>query len=631
MFPLNNKYIWALTGLLMLWVAACAPKRLTPHYETPPPDLKVEDNRLYYKALDAQNRGRLKEAEELWQVFLKRYPDSVHGHNNLGRVYYLEDKLTQATQQFEQGLALEPADPRLRQNLADALKLQANLLYEDKRFDATIQKLDRLREISPQEEQQGIQIRIEKVEDKIYEQVRKVDTPESYRDFLQKYPEGINAQRARQRLKELDGGVESSGLSSLIPGMPDLFGTESESMEMPMGSKTPPVTPETVTPQPEVKPKEMATFKDPFTEETLPEVPVSGKITPGKKGMIEEEPVAPSGDSFFDTENFGKAGVQKPLQEKPESTEVAKTEPESPLQKKKVKPYGSEVTDEALDDFLKSLDDQDIQVQPSAPKPEAVEPMDQTSEVPLVPESGEIPVTQLTEPVEMPESVPPSSSNVPSLQTEVQDVPEELEMIAPFEALAKQEPKKMVPDKTKKVPLPKPKPPVQVTEKKKSGPGELPVISSVEVENQALPQTATLDNMKPTPPQTLKKKPDPVPGKLSASKEKSPARKKTEAENEKLAKKEPAPPAEKVMVEVDVEPGTYLNVRSRPSVENGKLIGKLKDGDTVPLVRETTLWFQVEYQKGKQGWISRTYSHKLSSLPPGELMNYNDAPSTVAS
>lgn len=624
MFPLNNKYIWALTGLLVLLVAACAPKRLTPHYETPPPDLQVEDNRLYYKALDAQNRGRLKEAEELWQVFLKRYPKSVHGHNNLGRVYYLEDKLTQAAQQFEQGLALEPGDPRLRQNLADALKLQANLLFEDKRFDATIQKLDRLREISPQEEQQGIQIRIEKVEDKIYEQVRRMDTPESYRDFIQKYPEGINAQRARQRLKELDGGEASSDLSSLIPGMPDLFGTESQPKEKPIGSKTPPVAPKTVTPQPEAKPKEMATFKDPFTEEAVPEVPVGDTQKPKTQG-VEEAPVAPSGDSFFDTESFGKAGVQKPVQVKPESTEVAKTEPENAIKKKKAKPFGSEVSDEALDDFLKSLDDQDIKVKPSTPKPEAVEPSDQTSGAPLVPESQEIPVTQLTEPVEMPESVPPPGGKVPSLQTEVQEVPDDLEMIAPFSALAKQEPSKQAPDQNKKVPVPEP--PVKVT-KKKSGTGEPPVLSSVETETKQPPQTAALDKTKPSPPPTLKKKSEPVKTKPSIPQEKLVKKKPAP---EKLAQKAPAPSAKQTMVKVDIEPGTYLNVRSKPSVESGKLIGKLRDGDTVPLVKETTLWFQVEYQKGKQGWISRTYSHKLSSIPADERMNFNYAASPVAS
>ncbi|CAI2719619.1 SH3 domain-containing protein [Nitrospina watsonii] len=541
MFPLNNKYIWSLIGLLLLITTACAPKRLTPHYETPPPDLKVEDNRLYYKALDAQNRGRLKEAEELWQVFIKRYPQSIHGHNNLGRVYYLEDKLTQATQQFEQGLALEPTDPRLKQNLADALKLQANLLYEDKRFDATIEKLDRLRQIASQEEQQGIQIRIEKVEDKIFEQVRRVDTADSYRDFIQKYPEGINAQRARQRLKELgvgDAQPESSGLSSLIPGF---LSNEPETMET--APPVPEAPPKTTVETPLLKDKKKtATMQSPLIDETLDETIVEETEAP-KAGL------KPSQDPFFNSESFGTAGSKEPVQVKPDATAGAKAGPEDAVTKKKVKPFGSEISDEALDDFLKSLDDQDMQVQPEAPTPPeetAVLP-DQTSQhMPTPQNSGtqEVPVTQLTEPV---------------------DVPDDLKMIAPFEALAEESASQHSQAKTKKVPV------------------------------------------APTPPSSFPK------SKQTASKKKLFSQKQPEAESvaKKLTETKPQSAPERVMVVVKVEPGTYLNVRSEPSVANGKRIGKLKAGDTVPLLKETTLWFQVEFTKGKPGWISRTYASKL--------------------
>ena len=204
MFALNNKYIWPLYGALIVTFAACAPKKMIPVYNVPPPDIQVEDNRLYIKALKAQHAGRYTEAMELWKVFLKRHPDSFRGHNNLGRVYYLEDKLGQAVQEFETALDLEPADPRIQQNLGEALRLQASLLYEDKKYDETIQRLRRLRNISKKEDQQGVQIRIEKVEDKIFKQVRGTDTLEGYQDFIKSYPDGLNADRARQRLQEME-------------------------------------------------------------------------------------------------------------------------------------------------------------------------------------------------------------------------------------------------------------------------------------------------------------------------------------------------------------------------------------------------------------------------------------------
>ena len=305
MIPLNNKYICALVGLLILWTAACAPKRLAPRYETPPPDLKLEDNRLYYKALEAQNQGRLSEAEEMWETFLKRYPDSVQGHNNLGRVYFLNDKLSQAVQQFERGLGLEPGDARLRQNLADALKLQANLLYEDGRYDATIKKLQRLHAIAPMDQKQGIQIRMEKVEDRIYDQVRRSDTAEAYRNFIEKYPNGINAQRARQRLKEIEAQSSktesTSGLSSLVP---DVLQEEPASpvekeVAPPVPAPEKPVTEPKPVPAP--KQEEVVIFEESFSDETLDETIVE---EPGMKSGSTQPPA--SSDSVFNTEMFGR-------------------------------------------------------------------------------------------------------------------------------------------------------------------------------------------------------------------------------------------------------------------------------------------------------------------------------------
>lgn len=570
MFPLNNKYIWPLVGVLILWTAACAPKRLTPQYETPPPDLKLEDNRLYYKALDAQNRGRLSEAEELWEVFLKRYPDSVEGHNNLGRVYYLNDKLSQAIQQFERGLELEPGDARLRQNLADALKLQANLLFEDKRYDATIQKLRRLHEVAPQEQKQGIQIRMEKVEDRIYEQVRRSDTAEAYRDFIDKYPNGINAQRARQRLKEIEAqsGKTESTSGSVVPGV------------LPGKKKTSPVPPPE---QPVTGPgsggqEEVGMLGDPLTEETLDETIVE---EPGMKSGTQPPP---SKKSVFNSEMFGQG---EPVEVEPDSHEIAKTGPESVKKPSTEKPYGSDVTDQTLDEFLDSLDTREMKVQPEKPKSETL----------IFPEPGK----PEPEPVE-----PLTKKQIPSEKTGPQTGPEDMDMIAPFEALAGEE--TAVP----------------------TGPGSVePPSAGSQKQAEAMMEVAK----QPTDKKTAVKKESaddkPVAVKKQAAVKKKPAPEKPpELLEDKPQQQAEAAPS-RPMVQVEIDDG-YLNVRSEPSVQNGRSIGKLRRGDTVPLVKETQLWFQVEYRKGKHGWISRTYARKLPRSSKSDRFNLVDDPFTAA-
>lgn len=577
MIPLNNKYIYVLAGLLVLGMSACAPQRLTPQYETPPPDLRLEDNRLYFKALDAQNRGKLGEAEELWEVFLKRYPDSVQALNNLGRVYYLNDKLSQAVQQFEKGLALEPGDKRLRQNLSDALKLEANLLYEDKRYDATIQKLRRLKEIAPVDEKQDIQIRIEKVEDEIFNQVRQADTAEAYRSFLEKYPEGINAQRARKRLKEIEaqsGTLEApSGMSALVPHVE----TEPEKTEMektePAGKQVTAPVPapqkKKMTPPQPVAPQkdEMAILEQTFTDETLDETIVE---EPGPQSAGTQPPAGGKKETVFNTEQFGEGG--EPVQIEPDSPELASTGPEPAESQAPEKLYGSDVSDQALDEFLKSLDTEELEVQPEKPDT-AVFPEDKPP---------------------APEKIEPLTQQAPQVESGPTTPPGDMKMIAPFEALADQE----------------------------------EPVSQFPVD----PQTAPAGS-KPKPEAVTKLAEQPVVQKTAPIKKKTDKHPSAPVKKQTAAKKQPSsgthPPVEpppgrrveetphkaeafgsRTLVRVEIDSG-HLNVRSEPSVKTGAIVGKLKRGDTVPLVKETRLWFQVEYKKGKHGWISRDYARKL--------------------
>jgi len=72
---------------------------------------------------------------------------------------------------------------------------------------------------------------------------------------------------------------------------------------------------------------------------------------------------------------------------------------------------------------------------------------------------------------------------------------------------------------------------------------------------------------------------------------------------------EPAPPPAPKMVEVIK--ARVLNVRAEPKIETGNIVYKLKKGAKTVYVGENEGWYQVEYTKGKKGWISKQYSKLL--------------------
>ena len=130
-------------------------------------------------------------------------PNSFEARNNLGMVYYTENRVSQALHEFEVAYRLEPVSQKIRKNLSRALTFQADLLYESKEYDRVIRNLKRLKAVSPPKEQQGLDIKVEQVEDAIYEQVQRADTTHAYEEFIRKYPSGLNAEAAKKRLLQL--------------------------------------------------------------------------------------------------------------------------------------------------------------------------------------------------------------------------------------------------------------------------------------------------------------------------------------------------------------------------------------------------------------------------------------------
>jgi len=549
MFPLNNKYIWPLCGALILALGACAPKQLEPTYTTPPPEIQVEDNRLYIKALNAQKAGRYADAMDLWKVYLKRHPDSFRGHNNLGRVYYMEDKLGQAVQEFETALKLAPADPRIQQNLAEALRLQASLLYEDKKYDETIQRLVRLRDISNKKDKQGVQIRIEKVEDKIFEQVRGTDTLEGYREFVERYPDGLNADRARQRLKEMETHsmktVPQPEVETVLPKTP--FPVKKEGMET-QSSLTQPKTKVPVLTEEYLKEKEK--YPAPVSEDKVDiiEAPLVDDTAGKGEGKFKPKTkITPFNKEaeLYNTEKFGEEGSKEPVEvivalpepnltptEKVAPVVVEPTKQETPPQSMQKEPVVGENTDALLESLEKDIMEV---LQPETQVPS--EQMNPVEEMKV--ETGETPV--MTE--SMPKTGDPLVEPMEMAQAPIQPKP------GPKKETATKPPKKKLSDSQKPV-------------TKKTQPEQL----------------AKLPPQKQTPPEVKKKEPVVI------------------------------------LVEVTIKSGK-LNVRSIPSTQTGKIIGKLDDGKKVRLLKETADWFKVEFAKNKEGWIHRGFSKKLPPAP----------------
>lgn len=59
----------------------------------------------------------------------------------------------------------------------------------------------------------------------------------------------------------------------------------------------------------------------------------------------------------------------------------------------------------------------------------------------------------------------------------------------------------------------------------------------------------------------------------------------------------------------------FLRVRATPSIV-GIEVGQVKPGEKYPFLEEDekTGWFKIEYDSGKQGWVSNQYSKKIEEL-----------------
>jgi len=67
-----------------------------------------------------------------------------------------------------------------------------------------------------------------------------------------------------------------------------------------------------------------------------------------------------------------------------------------------------------------------------------------------------------------------------------------------------------------------------------------------------------------------------------------------------------------VNIEILETPNNFLRVRSKPSTDSEE-VARVVSGNSYSLIEEDseTGWYKIEYEKGKQGWVSNEYSKKI--------------------
>jgi len=67
-----------------------------------------------------------------------------------------------------------------------------------------------------------------------------------------------------------------------------------------------------------------------------------------------------------------------------------------------------------------------------------------------------------------------------------------------------------------------------------------------------------------------------------------------------------------VKIEILETPNNFLRVRSKPSTDSQE-VARVVSGNLYSLIEEDseTGWYKIEYEKGKQGWVSNEYSKKI--------------------
>jgi len=193
-----------LVFLFWIWSCATPPRAVNPYFEMPPEHLLIAERELFSLALQQQKNNKLKSSIDLWKRFLANNPRSFRGYNNLGMVYYTNDQLSLALSAFETALDLEPFDHKIKENLKRTLRFQITLLRENKDYDAAIQCLKRIANLSEGAERLKVGLQIQTMVNNIFEQVKRSNSLEDYEAFLTRYLNSPGySNEARRRIERI--------------------------------------------------------------------------------------------------------------------------------------------------------------------------------------------------------------------------------------------------------------------------------------------------------------------------------------------------------------------------------------------------------------------------------------------
>ncbi len=640
----ESKHLIALMGVLALVVSGCASgggKPTAQQFKAPETVEAKTDKTLFSKALEAQNKGQFESAAKLWQSFLSKYPDSFEGHNNLGLVYYTQDMLSQALSEFETAYRLNPDDGKIRKNLARALRFKASMLHENREYFPTLEILARLELIVEPEERQEIMFKQEQVEDQIFLQVIKADNSEAYQDFVNRFPDGLNAVRAREYLEKNPHAnkkaskpkrkkITSNVKSWISSGQPEDSWASAEqppdySSSRPAAVYTPPASggskktgdffgsdsaavektaedsldaPQSVDPVAAI----------PFEEFEKPERADSAEAMSPPESK-ESSRVASESDPMHEDAGEATASLDTlpdltpiPASELPAEVETPPAEEEVAAGEIEMQPEAQEADTEAQEtDTVETASTEETVEQAESvelpqEEPQVEEVVEQASEESLQeaaqPEMAQT-ETAAPETVEseseriariVAEEIAKAEESAPSEQTQTEAPPEEPQVEEAVEQASEESSQEesmevaSIAPETEEPVAQEDAAPVESTAVEEPT-SEEPTSDAEEKETVDQETVSeTVAALMPTPPQ---------PEAMEAAEE---PEKSTDS-----------------MVVVQIRAGSTLNVRAEPSTQ-GKILGYLENGDMMPFRSESGDWYQIEIEEGLSGWISKKFS-----------------------
>ena len=613
----ESKHLIALLGVFALVISGCAsggPKPTPQQFEAPETLAEEPDKKLFSQALMAQNEGQFDSAIKLWKSFLSKYPKSFEGHNNLGLVYYTQDMLSQALGEFETAYRLQRDDPRIRKNLARALRFKASMLHENRQYFETLEILARLELIVEPDEKQGIIFKQEQVEDQIFLQVIKADNASSYQEFIQRFPDGLNAVRAREYLEKNPNKVSSKGSketakpitsnakSWVSSGKADAWASAEQPPDYSSASRPSAV----YTPPPDGGSKKTGDFFGADSEGMKKAEEAIAKVEEAADPVVTipfedfEKPERSSGgptavaqESGDGKESSRVAGEFNPNRDEPDMVNAGlDTLPD--LKPVPVTEHPEEINIPKPEETAAGA----IEMQPVVQEAEKAvnasvdgEPVEQVAEE--APQEELQVAEEVAEQVGTQEAVPAEPEVVHAENATPETVESESERIA---RIVREEI-----EKAESVQSEQAQPePVQEAETPSKEPME---VASIDPEGQAVKQETV-------PVEEAPAKPDAEPTGISQ-----------ESVSETVAALMPTPPSPDAVIETPAETtepsgsmvlvkmreGATLNVRAEPTTQ-GEILGYLENGDMMPFMGESGDWYQIEIEEGRSGWVSKKYS-----------------------